>query len=120
MIHGIGSSVKNVRAGPTASMISRAVSTISANVSSVRLSGWGESHTPPREPARLTQQRAPTRSASASRVLEYSIAAARSASSGLIGLLPHEPISAITMSACAAASAYARTSSSEASSGSGQ
>ena len=85
-------------------MISRTVSTIRANVSRLRLSGWGPSQVSARVPARLTQQRAPTRSASSSRRLDSSIAAARVGSSGLSGLL-HAPISAITMSAAAAASA---------------
>ena len=66
-----------MRCGWTLSRISRTLSTISANVSPLRLSGCGPSHTDEREPATFTQQRASMRSASASWVLQRSSAAAR-------------------------------------------
>jgi hypothetical protein len=68
----------------------------------------------------LTQQRALTRSASASRSWHRARPCARTLSSRLSGFASQAPISAIVMPAASAASAYASASSSEASSGSGQ
>ena len=85
-------------------MISRTVSTISANVSRLRLSGCGPV---PLLAAGAGEVDAAARADAVGELEpppESSIAAARVASSGLIGLL-QAPISAITMSAAAAASA---------------
>ncbi len=89
-------------------MILRTVSTIRSKVSSDRLSGWGPSHLRARLPAMFTQQRAPMRSARASRAWHSAIASRCSRRSGLMGLL-QAPTSAITTSARSAARRNART-----------
>ena len=86
---------------------------------SVKSAGSGPSHFAPREPAMLTQQRAPTRSASVRQARHFASAASRVATSGLSGLL-QAPTSAITRSCSAAQRTKARTSASAASGASGQ
>ena len=93
-----------MRRGFTASIIARVTSTIISKVSSVRFFGSGPSHWLPRDPLILTQQRAPIRSASSSWERHFAIAAPRSFSSALKGLL-HAPVSAIARPALSAASA---------------
>ena len=63
--------------GCTASTIWRVMVTIISKVSSVRSSSDGPSHFVPREPAMLTQQRAPMRSARCRQAWHFSMAAAR-------------------------------------------
>ncbi len=84
-------------------MIERVVSTIRSKASCVKFFAEGPSHTSLSEPAMLTQQRAPMRSARANCVRHFSNAAFRVASSMLIGLL-QAPTSAMMMSALRAAS----------------
>ena len=62
-------------------------------------------HVDEREPAMFTQQRAPTRSASASWVLQRASRPRATASSRLSGLAIQAPTSAIEMPAAAAAAA---------------
>ena len=94
-----------MRWGWTASRISRTLSTISANVSALRLSGMRAVPLLGERPAMFTQQRALTRSASASRSWQRANPAARTASSRLSGFASQAPISAIEMPAASAAAA---------------